>query len=482
MLDMRPILLVLGLLLAPLGLAMTIPVAVDLWSNSPDWQVFFLSGAFTVFVGISLYLVSRGSNKDLNLKQAFVMTALIWVVLPAFAALPFYFSELSLSYSDSYFEAMSGLTTTGSTILTGLDALPPGILIWRAILQWLGGLGIIVMALVILPILGVGGMQLFRVESFETSGNIIPRARQLSVSMTRLYLILTMICAGLLMAAGLSPFDAFAHAMTTIATGGFSTSDISIGKFDSAGVESIIILFMIIGSLPFALYLQSIRGKPLALWRDSQVRTFIAATVVLVGMVVAWLISFKAFSLGEALRFGSFNVISIMTGTGYTSTDFGTWGAFAVVAFFMLMFIGGCAGSTSCGIKIFRFQVLFSTLYTQIRQINRPHGVFHPQYNNRPIPPSVTSSVMSFLFLFFVSFLVLAIALSATGLDYITALSGAATAIANVGPGLGDIIGPAGTFAPLSDPAKWLLSFGMVLGRLELFTILLLFSPAFWRG
>ena len=283
------------------------------------------------------------------------------------------------------------------------------------------------------------------------------------------------------MLAGLGPLDATVHAMTTIATGGYSTSDSSVGIFDSALVDAIITLFMIVGSLPFVLMILALRGKPLALWRDSQVRVFLGIVVTIFLLVAAWLVILKGFDVPSALRYASFNIVSILTGTGYATTDYGQWGAFSIAIFFMVMFIGGCAGSTSCGIKIFRFQILFATLHARIRRLNKPHGVFVPHYNGRPISDPVTSSVMSFLFLFILSLLVLSFALAATGLDPVTALSGAGTALANVGPGLGDIIGPAGTFGSLPDTAKWILSFGMLLGRLELFTILILFTPGFWR-
>lgn len=482
MTHLRPILFVLGVLIMILGLAMTGPLLVDLSFGHPDWSVFAWSGAGTVFFGLALYLSTRAASHTLNLRQAFLMTALLWFILPLFAAVPLMLSELSLTFTDAYFEAMSGITTTGSTVLTGLDVMQPGILLWRAILQWLGGLGVIVMTVAILPILGVGGMQLFRVEAFDTSGNIIPRAGELSLAILRLYVVLTLACAAMLIVAGLAPFDAIAHSMTTIATGGYSTKDASIGHFDSGAVESVVIAFMIVGSLPFVLFLQVVRGRPLALWRDEQVRGFLGILAGIVGLMALWLVTFKGFAAGDAVRYASFNVLSIMTGTGYTSTNYGTWGAFSITAFFFIMFIGGCAGSTSCGIKIFRFQVLFSTLKANIRRLTRPHGVFRPLFNGQPIDEPVIRSVMSFFFLFFISFLVLAILMAATGLDPVTALSGAGTAIANVGPGLGDIVGPAGNFKTIPDAAKWLMAFGMVLGRLELFTILLLFTPAFWKN
>ena len=391
--------------------------------------------------------------------------------------------ELSLSYTDAFFEAMSGLTTTGSTVITGLDDAPPGILIWRAILQWLGGVGIIVTAIAVLPLLRVGGMQLFRMESSEQADKALPRAAQIAAAMTVAYLILTVACSAALWIAGMSVFDAIAHAMTTVATGGFSTSDSSVGYFDNAAAEWIIILFMVLGSLPFILYLQAARGRPLLLFRDTQVRWFLGT----VAGATALVLSFTAIGeisegAHEAVRLSAFNVISVITGTGYASHDYGGWGRAATVLFFFFTFIGGCAGSTSCGIKIFRFRVMFETARVQIHQLMRPNAVMVPRFNGQPIETRVIDAVMSYFFLFAMVFGTLAFLLTLTGLDMTTALSGAATAVANVGPGLGDVIGPAGTFQPLPDPAKWLLATGMLLGRLELFTVLVLFTARFWRG
>jgi trk system potassium uptake protein TrkH len=482
MLDYRPIALALGALIFLLGIAMILPTLTDMIAGNDDWQTFMIAMGITVMIGMMLFLANRGMGDKLTLKEAFLLTTLAWLILPAFAAMPLAFSELNLSYTDAYFEAMSGLTTTGSTVISGLDSAPPGILIWRAILQWLGGIGIIVMAVAILPMLQIGGMQLFRMESSDTSDKILPRAAQISGAISGLYVALTILCMICLMLAGMSSFDALAHAMTTISTGGFSTSDGSVGSFDSALIEFIVFCFIIIGSLPFVLLLQILRGGPLAFWKDEQAKTFIKIVLGLILSVSIWLMVWKDFTLGEAIRYGGFNIISIMTGTGFATTDYGSWGSFSLTLFFFVMFIGGCAGSTSCGVKIFRFQVLFRSMRSWMDRIWQPNGVFVARYNNRPIADDVRSSVLSFMFLFIASLMVLATALAATGLDWVTAFSGASTSLSNVGPGLGDIIGPAGTFGPLPDSAKWILSFGMLLGRLELFTVFVLLSRTFWRA
>ena len=482
MLDFRPIFFVIGTLLTTLAVAMGAPLAADALVGHPDWKVFAGSAGLTLFIGVTVMLASRTPTRRLNIRQAFILTAASWLVMTMFAALPFVFADLGLSYTDAFFEAMSGITTTGSTVIVGLDNAPYGILLWRAILQWLGGIGIIVMAVSILPMLQIGGMQLFRMESSDRSDKVMPRVAQIASGIGLIYLALTAICAAALWLVGFEGFDAVAHAMTTIATGGFSTSDGSVGGFGNPAAEAIITVFMIIGGLPFVLYLQAMRGDIWAILRDSQVRWFLTVVAVLIVIVVAWRHYGDDVSWAEALRHVSFNLVSIITGTGYSSADYGSWGGPAMAVFFFIMFIGGCAGSTTCGIKVFRFQVLYATAAAQIRRLIQPHGVFIAQFNRRPIAEEVAQSVMGFFFLFVVAFAVLALALGAIGLDFITAVSAAATAICNVGPALGEIVGPTGNFASLPDSAKWVLSAGMLLGRLELFTVLVLFAPSFWRG
>ncbi len=482
MLDLRPILLVIGILLTTLGVAMLVPAIVDLHLDHPEWLVFAASSGLTLFVGVTLTMISWGRTSNLNVKQAFVLTTFSWVALAAFAAIPIAWSELNLSYTDAFFEAMSGLTTTGATIITTLDTAPPGILLWRALLQWLGGIGIIVMAVAVLPMLQIGGMQLFRMESSDTSEKILPRATQIAGSITLLYLAISAANTLAYMMAGMGLFDAVAHAMTTIATGGFSTYNASIGQFNSAAVDSVSILFMIIGSLPFVLYLHALRGNAEPLWKDSQVRWFFTLIIIFVLIATLYQIVVNANTGTRAFQLAAFNVVSVMTGTGYATADYGLWGPFAVVFFFCIMFIGGCAGSTSCGLKIFRIQVIFENVKVHINRIIYPHGVFVARYNDRSLPDHVSASVLSFLYLFLLCFGLLSIALNLTGLDIITSVSAAASAMANVGPGLGKMVGPTGTFEELSNIAKWLLSFGMLLGRLELFTVLVMLTPAFWRS
>lgn len=482
MLDLRPVLFINGLMLAVLGVGMLVPALIDLYFANPDWQVFMAAAATSLFVAGALIMTHRGTYDRLTTRQAFLLTAGAWVLLPAFGALPFVYSALNMSYADGYFEAMSGLTTTGATVIVGLDTAPPGILMWRAILHWLGGLGIIVMAIAVLPMLQIAGFQLFRMESSDNSEKIVPRVEQLAGGIAIVYLLLTTLCILAYWTSGMTFFEAVAHSFATISTGGFSTSDSSIAYFKSPLIEFWVTIFMALSALPFTLYYQAIIGRPMRLVRDQQVQLFLMVLVALIGTTTLWLVINNNFSFLTALRYTSFNIVSVITSTGFASTDYQTWGPFAAGLFFLITFMGGCSGSTTGGIKMFRFRILFSMVSAQIRRLLQPNGVFTARYNGRPVPASTVGSVMSFLFLFVASFLVFTIALLTTGLDLVTAASGAATALANVGPGLGDIIGPAGNFQPLPDGALWILSLAMMMGRLELFTVLILLTPGFWRA
>jgi trk system potassium uptake protein len=481
--DLRPILVVIGILLIILALFMAPPMVADMAAGHPDWQVFLAASAVTLFAGVTLVLMNQGyRDPELTGRQAFLLTTSVWVVVAAFAALPLAFSELNLTLADAVFEAMSGITTTGATVIVGLDVAPPGILLWRAILQWLGGIGFIVMAVAILPMLRVGGMQLVRTESSDLSEKILPRAAQVAAAIGLIYLGLTVLCAVLYYAAGMATFEAAAHAMTTLSTGGYSTRDASIGVFSSVSIEVVAIVFMILGSLPFVLYIQATNGQLRPLFTDAQVRWFFGIFGAFVLAIAAWLVIVEGAAPLHALRHAAFNVVSLITTTGYASTDYGLWGTFPVAALFFLMCVGGCTGSTAGGIKVFRFTVLHAIAKNQIGRLVRPHGVFVATFNGRAIPETAAIAVMAFIFMFGLSFSVFALLLSMLGLDYLTAMSGAVTALANVGPGLGDIIGPAGNFSTLPEGAKWLLAIAMLLGRLELFTVLILLTPAFWRS
>lgn len=479
--DLRPVIYVIGIFLLILAASMAAPMITDLVHGHSDWKIFLGCMLLTGFFGGAMVLTHAGRNFTITLKQTFLLTTVSWLFLAFFSALPFAFSELEMNVTDSLFEAVSGITTTGATVIVGLDSAPPGILLWRALLQWLGGIGIIVMALSVLPMLKVGGMQLFRSESSEKE-KAFPRARQLASGIALLYIMLTLVCMAAYIFTGMSPFNALAHAMTTIATGGYSTFDTSFAHYDSAGAEIVAITFMLLSALPFVLYLKAVRGAPGVLWRDSQVRTFLGLVAISVCMVAGYLFIYSDLGFAESLRRAAFNVVSIITGTGYVNHDYGQWGHFPIGILLFLMVMGGCVGSTTCGIKIFRFQILTSVAISQIRQLIYPHAVAPPRFNGRIVPSDVTTSVMSFFFIFALCFALLASGLAFTGLDFITSVSGAASAISNVGPGLGDTIGAVHTYKFIPDSAKLMLCGGMILGRLELFTVLVLFLPSFWKN
>ena len=480
--SLRPIFLILGLLVATLGAAMMLPALVDLVADNDDWEVFAFTGTITLLIGLGLYSGARGTSQGMTTRQAFVMTTGVWVALVLFGSLPYLLSGAVPTFTDAFFESMSGLTTTGSTVITNLDQQPPGILLWRGIQQWLGGLGIIVMAVAVLPMLQIGGMQLFKIEAFDTAEKIMPRATQISGSLTLVFIIITALCVIAYMFAGMGVNDAVIHAMTTVATGGFSTKDQSIGFFDSHAIDLIAILFMALGSIPFILYVQAWQGRPSKLWLNSQVRVFFY--VLMICTIVAFILHPASNGEDNTTRMidAAFNVTSIVTGTGYSSTNYSQWSVGANAFFFAIMFIGGCAGSTSCGIKIFRFQILFETLKQHLSRIFYPNGIFVMRFNNKVIEDSAASAVMNFFAVYFLLFGVFAILLNMTGLDFLTSMSAAGTAISNVGPGLGETIGPASTFHGLNDTAKWILSIAMLVGRLELFTVLVLFMPRFWKA
>jgi trk system potassium uptake protein TrkH len=479
--QLSPVLNILGLLATILAGSMLIPMCVDLYTGSSDWQVFAMSALLTGFFGVSVWLATnRRETLDLGLRQAFLLTNGAWVIISVFGALPFMFSELELSITDSIFESVSGITTTGSTVMVEIEIASPGILIWRALLQWLGGVGIVVMAMAVLPMLSVGGMQLFRTESYERPESVVPRATQLAGGIGLVYAGLTAIWAIMLSMAGMNAFDAVAHSMTTLATGGFSTRTASIGAFDSAAIEWIIVVGMIAGSLPFAHYLAILRGGWYSLINDPQVRWFLILVAGLV-LLLCWNLMQNGQDFGDAFREASFNGISIMTGTGYVSANFSAWGGFASTILLLVMFIGGCGGSTTCGIKVFRLQVLAATVKVQVHRLLRPHAVVLAYYNRRPVASEVMDSVMGFFYLYILGFVMIAILLGLSGLDFVTALSGAATSISNVGPGLGEVIGAEGNFSSLPDSAKWIMSFAMLLGRLEIFTVLVMLNPEFWK-
>jgi len=480
--NYKTVFFAIGVLLVILGAFMLIPFFVQFIYDEKN-NTFLVSASVTAFIGTLLVLTNLEENKKLNLQQAFLLTTLSWLGIAIFGCLPFLLSNLNLSLVDAFFESMSGITTTGSTIITNLDDAPKSILIWRAILQWLGGIGVIVMAITILPLLNIGGMQLFRMESSDTAEKILPKTREITLIISIIYLALTFTCGISYWAVGMNIFDSIAHSMTTIATGGFSTYSGSIGHFQNPRIEIISIIFIVLGSIPFIAYLKFVKGDKKIFLKDAQIKGLIYILIISILLMFLYLmLSNKEYSFSENLRISTFNVVSVLSGTGYVTADFSSWGNFPLIFFLFLMFIGGCAGSTTCGIKIFRFQILGHFIINQIKKLVYPHGVFSIKYNNEKINDTFIYSIITFIFLYFFIFFILAALLSVNGLDFITAISGSASAISNVGPGLGNVIGPNGNFSDLPNFSKLSLSLGMLLGRLELFAVLVLFFPSFWKN
>jgi trk system potassium uptake protein TrkH len=478
----KTVFFIIGVLLVILGVFMLVPYLAQIFYEENSHS-FLSSGFITIFVGILFILTNLDKEFQLNLQQTFLFSTLAWVSIAIFGSIPFALSALEFSFSEAFFESMSGITTTGSTVIADLDGAPKSILLWRSIMQWLGGIGIIVMAITVLPLLKVGGMQLFKMEGSDNTEKILPRTTEVATIIISTYLILTILCAFFYWIFGMKIFDSIAHSMTTIATGGFSTHNSSIGFFKSSNIEIVATIFIILGSIPFISYLKFVKGNTKIFFNDVQIKGLIYLILFsIVTMLLYLFFTNHESSFVDRLRISSFNVVSILSGTGYVTDDFGLWGKFSLIFFLFLMFVGGCAGSTTCGIKIFRFQILFLFLRNQIKKLIYPNSIYIIKYNDQKISDSFINSVIIFIFSYLFLFALLSMLLSITGMDFLSAISGAATSISNVGPGLGEAIGPNGNFKEVSNVSKWILSFGMLLGRLELFAVLVLFFPSFWRG
>ena len=477
--NYKTVFFTLGILQIILGISMVFPIIIQIIFDELD-SSFIGASLITIIFGTLFFLSNLDHDKKLSLQNAFLLTALSWLSIAVFSSLPFIFSNLNLSITDSFFESMSGITTTGSTIITDLNSSPKAILLWRALLQWLGGIGIIVMAITLMPIMNVGGMQLFKVSSSDASEKILPKTKEITLRLILIYLILTFLCSFFYNICGMKFFDSLTHSMTTIATGGFSNYNESIGYFNNIKIEIISMIFIILGSIPFIAYIKFLSGKKNIFYTDTQIKSFIKIIFYSILILFIYLTIFNKSFSDVSLRSISFNVISILTGTGYVTQNFDNWGSFPLIYFLILMFIGGCAGSTACGIKIFRVQILYLFLKNQLKKIIYPRGIFIIKYDNNNVNEKFMASIIAFIYLYIIIFFIITAMLTLSGLDFTTSISGAATSISNVGPGLGELIGPNGNFSQLPDFSKWILSFGMILGRLELFAILVLFLPSFW--
>ena len=479
--TLRMIGFIIGLFLLTIAASMLIPMlTLYLFNRIDDESAFIWSAIITATAGLALIIPGRPKNVQLRPRDMYMLTTASWVLVCAFAALPMVLIQ-EISYTDAFFETMSGITTTGSTILVGLDHASPGLLIWRSMLNWLGGIGFIGMAVAILPLLRVGGMRLFQTESSDWGEKVMPRSHMAAKYILGIYSLLTLLGFLSFWAAGMTPFDAINHAMASIATGGFSTSDSSLANWQQPAVHWVAVVFMLSGALPFTLYVATLRGNRRALIKDHQVRGFIGFLLLTWLIFGTWLWAHSEHAWLDAVRIVAVNVTSVVTTTGFALGDYTTWGSFAVLLFFYLTFVGGCSGSTSGGLKIFRFQVAYVLLKANLQQLIHPRAVIKQQYNNHNLDEDIVRSLITFSFFFAITIALIALGITLTGVDWVTALTGAATAVCNVGPGLGPVIGPAGNFSTLPDAAKWLLTIGMLLGRLEILTVLVLFTRVFWK-
>ena len=481
MIDVRPVAYVIGLLVAAMGVFMLFPLALDYAAGDPHWRAFFRSSVLCVVAGGALALASaNGATGGLTLQQIFLLTTGVWVAMPAFGALPLMLGEPGLSITDALFEAVSGMTTTGTTVIEGIDDLPLGTNLWRGILQWLGGLGIVIVAMLFLPVMKVGGMQFFRSEGFDTLGKVLPRAIDISSALIQIYVALTVACAVTYFALGMNGFEAVVHAMTTVSTGGFSTSDRSFGLFQGP-MEYAAVVFMLLGSLPFIRFVQLAQGSLQPLWRDVQVRAYIRWNIYAVGAIVAYEVLTRGMPFDVVLRETTFNVVATFSGTGFSSVDLSAWGPFPFVILIVVGLIGGCTSSTGCSVKVFRYLILFEAIKVQIKRLHNPSSVNALRYDGRKVDPDVVNSVIVFFTLFILTFGLLAVALGLAGLEFKTAVTAAWTSVANIGPVFGPGVGPTGAVHAFPDGAKWLMMAGMLVGRLELLSVYVLFMARFWR-
>ncbi|MEZ5814263.1 MAG: TrkH family potassium uptake protein [Alphaproteobacteria bacterium] len=471
----------LGVLITIVGLAEMVPALVDWRYGHDNFETFFFNGIICLFLGVGLILANRSSGAHVNVRQAFLLTVSSWFLVSVFCALPLYTSDLGLSYVDAFFEAASGVTTTGASVLSGLDEVSRGILVWRSMMQWVGGLGAVAFTVLLLPYLKVGGMQIFRSAAAGQAGKVMPRSTEILGSMVKVYLGITVLCIFVYKALGMSWFDALNHAMTSISTGGFSTHDGSLGYFDNPALHYAAVFFMLAGAMPFVLYMRMIFQKRFVFFNDEQVRALLLGLCVLVFTLTLWLWIDTPYSLGTSFRTVLFSAVSIITTTGYSITDYTAWGGFAVLVFLLLSYLGGCAGSSAGGVKVMRLVISAKVTARQFKTLLYPNGVFVLNYQGRRLDGYTVLSVLGFLGLYVVANVVMTVALAFTGLDFETALSGAASALGNVGPGIGPMIGPGGNYAALPEAAKWILSLGMIAGRLEILTILVLLFPSYWK-
>ncbi len=478
MINLKIIFFILGVLISVLSISMVLPLILD-YLYYQRLSVFCPSFLISSFFGLSLILAFRNNDKKISVNDTILITVLSLPVLCFFASLPFFLDANVLTFSEAFFEATSGLTTTGATIYNNVESLSKGLLIWRSVLQWLGGIGIIIFAIAILPILNIGGMQLFTQDWKEKDFDLHHRSKELAKLVGGVYLLFTVIIYLFLWILGMPTFEAFCHSLTTVATGGFSTNDNSIAYYNNIFIELIIVLGMIIASLPFTLYLSSLH-KGLKAFKDSQVIIFLLLICFFTFSLTTWNYYESNIAFLTSLRLALFNGVSVMTGTGFTTTDFSSWGSFSTTLFLIMMLIGGCTGSTTGGIKVFRIQILFFIIMKELKRIRSPRAIFSSNYKNQLITSDIINSVMVIIIFFLTGVFVISLIFFMQGYDFITSISAAITSISVVGPGLGNIIGPEENFSSLPANLKITLSIAMIVGRLEFIAFFVLLLPSFW--
>jgi trk system potassium uptake protein TrkH len=473
---------ILGILLMVFSIALIPPILVSLIYQDSALGAFASALGITFATGALFWFPVRYRRQELRTRDGFVVTVLFWLVLAISGSLPLMLADNpGLSFTDAFFESLSGWTTTGATVITGIDDLPHSILFYRQLLQWLGGMGIIVLAVAILPMLGIGGMQLYRTETPGPmkDDKLTPRITETAKTLWYIYLALTIACAFGYYFAGMNVFDAICHAFSTVAIGGFSTHDASIGHFDSGLIESVAIFFMVISAFNFALHFYAWRFRSIKhYFADSEVKTLL--TVLMLAAIVTFvtLVTTNSYSPDEALRFGLFELVSIATTTGFATADFSLWPVFLPFLLFFLAFMGGCAGSTGGGLKVIRVLLIFKQGGREMKRLIHPNAIIPIRIGGRPVDDRVVEAVWGFFSVYLMLYLLMTVLLLATGLDFVTAFSAVGACMNNLGPGLGDV---SAHYGEITDFAKWVLSFAMLLGRLEIFTLLVLFTPAFWR-
>ncbi len=478
----RLILKIVGLLSFFLGLAMVVPLGCGIYYG--DASIRPLAGAMgiTIAAGLLLYFTSRTAKADtMSSRDGMAIVTIGWTAIGFFGALPFYFSGEFGPFVNAFFESVSGFTTTGSSILTDIESISRGLLLWRSLIQWLGGMGIIVLSIAVLPFLGAGGVQLYKAEvPSPVLDKLKPRIRDTATTLWKVYILITAAGVILLMLGGMTVYDALNHTFTTMPTGGFSTKNTSISYFDSVYIDGVIGFFMVMAGINFSLHYQLLRGKPLSFWRDAECRFFLGVVLVLSIIVSLDLYRNVYNTMGDALRFGSFQIVSILTTTGFATADYERWPAMSQLILFGCMFLGASAGSTGGGVKCLRVMLCFKYCYRELFALIHPRAVTQIKMAGKPIPDGLMRSVMGFLALYFGLFAASSVILAGMGLDFVTAFTAAASAMGNIGPGFG-MVGPTENYALIPDMGKWLLSLCMLLGRLEIYTIIVLLVPEFWR-